>query len=84
VAVTFDKDISNNQQKLYLNGTLLKSINNTQPIGTNTIPLLIGSYNVGAGSGNFNGSLDDIRIYNRVLSADEIQALYSNSAGRYH
>ena len=25
---------------------------------------------------NFDGSLDDVRIYNRALSADEVKALY--------
>src|SRR5262249_52376792 len=28
----------------------------------------------------FNGTIDDLRVYNRVLSAAEIQALASNSA----
>jgi len=38
----------------------------------------------GNASGYVKAMVDDVRIYNRALSADEIQALYSNSAGRYH
>jgi len=30
----------------------------------------------------FNGSLDDIRIYNRALSASEVAVLYNGGAGR--
>jgi hypothetical protein len=29
----------------------------------------------------FNGSLDDVRIYNRALSAAEISSLYNGGAG---
>ena len=32
---------------------------------------------------HFDGSMDDIRIYNRALSADEIQQLYWNGLNRY-
>ena len=37
-----------------------------------------GKFYIGVGTplGNFNGSMDDIRIYNRALSATEIKALY--------
>ena len=30
-----------------------------------------------SGTGNFNGFIDDVRIYNRALSADEIKRLYN-------
>jgi len=33
------------------------------------------------GSGYFNGSLDDVRIYSRALSASEIKQLYNAGAG---
>ena len=33
------------------------------------------------GLGNFNGSLDDVRIYNRALSASEVSQLYNSTAG---
>jgi formylglycine-generating enzyme required for sulfatase activity len=40
----------------------------------NTNPLLIGSNDIN--SEFFNGSIDDIRIYNRALSSEEVSALY--------
>jgi len=50
--------------------------------GTNTITLNpsdvwnIGRNNYGGGQNYFNGSIDDVRIYNRALSEEEIRALY--------
>ena len=35
------------------------------------------------GSSYFNGTIDDIMIFNRSLSAEEIQALYANRSARY-
>ena len=71
-----------NGVKLYVNGV------NKGLIGTNsgewwTNHLSAFMTNIGCGWAYFNGLIDDVRIYNRALSADEIQALYSNSAGRY-
>ena len=37
----------------------------------------IGGGNVSGSSHPFNGVIDEVRIYNRVLSAAEIQAIYS-------
>ena len=43
---------------------------------TNTSPsFVIGSLRVGTWP--FNGKIDDVRVYNRVLSADEIRLLYN-------
>lgn len=39
----------------------------------------IGGYQYGANSRYFKGSLDDVRVYNRALSAGEIQQLYAGS-----
>src|SRR5262249_17329410 len=33
-----------------------------------------------SGAGFFNGNLDDIRFYNRVLGSNEVSALYGDSA----
>ena len=37
-----------------------------------------GNFYIGVGTplGNFNGDIDDVRIYNRALSAKEVKALY--------
>jgi hypothetical protein len=70
---TFDGSI----QKLYVNGDEKGS--RTASFGSNTQNLWIGKYQ-GGGSYDFNGIIDEVRIYNRALSADEVLALYN--AGR--
>ena len=61
--------------KVYLNGNLVITRTAVDSIyqGANTI---IGSYDSTAGS--FNGSIDDVRIYNRALSQEEITKLYES------
>ncbi len=47
------------------------SINNTQP-------LTIGFSRAGAVNRYFNGSMDEVRIYNRALTAEDVLKLYNN------
>lgn len=58
--------------KVYLDGQLDNSATPTLQTGAPT-NLYMGTY---GGGEYFNGSMDDARVYNRSLSADEVQALY--------
>jgi len=72
--ITFD----NGTAKLYVNGTYLNQ--DTMPsntVNSNTNSLIIGSYS--GGIRTFNGSISQIKIYNRSLSATEVMALYNSS-----
>ena len=81
-------DDSTGQMKLYLNGSLVRKINTTlRPYGD-----LNPDRNPGIGIGNspsksfanysFNGVIDELSVYNRALSAFQVQAIYSSgSAG---
>jgi hypothetical protein len=64
--------------KVYVDGTLQA----TGTAGRNTLKssarLLFGS--IASGNGYFNGSLDDIKIFRRTLSGNEVTALYNNDA----
>ncbi|MDB5166737.1 MAG: hypothetical protein JWM37_809 [Candidatus Saccharibacteria bacterium] len=60
-------------QKLYVNGTLCSSAGNVYATSTVTNPLQFG--NTGS---VLTGTLDDVRVYNRVLSASEVGALYND------
>ncbi|MFA5060820.1 MAG: LamG-like jellyroll fold domain-containing protein [Candidatus Pacearchaeota archaeon] len=49
-------------------------------------PINLNTANIGSKSDNsqsFNGSIDDVMIFNRSLSAEEIQALYANQSTKY-
>lgn len=75
VAGTFDGETI----KLYVDGVEKKqTFNNSSPITGNHWDLCIGNSVVNYGTGEFlafDGLIDEVRIYNRVLSAEEIQTL---------
>jgi chitodextrinase len=62
--------------KLFINGLLKKSVASPGALGKTKHPLGMG-YDPIDGGANFNGSLDDIRLYNRALTDAEIAALYT-------
>ncbi len=67
---------SNSTLHVYINGiayTLTQSGTNIA-INTTNSNYTIGNYYLG--SGYFPGSLDDVRVYNRALSASEVKQLY--------
>ena len=62
-------------RKLYVNGVEVAS--NTLPRAANgTGACLIGG--AGGVSEFFGGRIDDVRLYNRALSASEVQALFAS------
>jgi hypothetical protein len=73
--------------KLYRNGTQVAT---DSPIGefydwseTVYIGAATASPDTGTWTDYFNGSIDEVRIYNRALSADEILAIYNSTAPYY-
>lgn len=62
----------------YINGTEVNRITaSTNPIGSDAMPLRIGVAPWDPGAFGVNGFIDEVRVYNRALSATEIQALAS-------
>jgi hypothetical protein len=77
-------DFSNNSIKLFLNGILLTTNNlNVGNFGLLTNPKLTfgcrNDFNIANWSNWFSGQIDDIAIYNRALTQQEITNLYTNS-----
>ncbi len=69
---------ANNNSSLYLNGNLVGTIAGARPINyTANKYLRLGRW--GGGGRFFNGQMDEIQIYNRALSAAEVQAIYTTS-----
>src|SRR3989344_5328974 len=79
VAGTVDKQ--SGYIRIYING-VLKSSSYSASMPSSTFFDPPGSINIGGGSGGFkfNGLIDDVRIYNRALSPDEIKRLYNIGA----
>ena len=65
----------NEYVKFYIDGQLENTLEQVSPINNNGTSSQIGKNNHPV-NGFFNGKLDDIRIYNRALSDEEVQALY--------
>ena len=62
------------EQKIYLNGKLSGTQPYQQPIQNEANPLVVGGY--GSIPGLYQGDLDDLMIFNRALSGEEIEQLY--------
>ncbi len=83
VAVTYNA--TNNEWKIYMNGSLENTAISTM---ITTDPATYGNVN-GIGSGstdhagtvNYNGEIDELGIWNRTLTADEISELYNGGSG---
>lgn len=70
---------------LYLDGVLGNSVAWTgTPQATITTTFLSAGYYHGGVNNYFNGSIDEVRIYNRALSSEEINASYNAELGRYY
>jgi len=66
-------------RSLYVNGQLFSSSTTAlNPVISNTIELTIGGENLYGY--RFSGSIDDTRMYNRVLSDSEAQSLFAQGA----
>jgi hypothetical protein len=79
VAVTVSPDSG---AVFYLNGSRIARIAAALPGSPNNDPLLIGS--AGDSSTSFGGAIDEVRMLNRALSAEEIAENLRLAAGTYH
>ncbi|MBW2095144.1 MAG: hypothetical protein JRI80_09665, partial [Deltaproteobacteria bacterium] len=70
VTVVYD----GHQQALYKNGRQVYTRNQTGAMGANTSKLLIGARGSGSPRNFFGGQIDEVRIYDRALAENEIQA----------
>ena len=79
VAVTFDHAIN----KIYIDGSLVQTIDSSSKYTTNFVPLLGSAYsgiNVGyskgtASTSHFPGHINDVRVYDHALSIKEVKEL---------
>jgi len=75
-------DSSTGKGYLYINGVKVGEDTASGAIKPNDAKLFIGSRGIGnKPSCYFNGTIDEVRIYNRALSENEIKMLYYNRIG---
>ncbi len=75
------KDSGSTSARLYVDGALAASGAVEHPIYNSAAPFMIGAYAAGFGGwpteGFFNGTIDEVSIYNRALTASEIQSIFN-------
>jgi hypothetical protein len=79
VVVTFD----GSAVKLYVNGVLKKQGSQTSAVLTGTGNVEIGLVKRATPVNIFEGIIDEVRIYNRALSEEEIKENYDSKASNY-
>ena len=70
-------------RKIYVNGQLITSVAETRTIRTTNTDFILGAENRDQNSYMLNGSIAQTLVYNRALTATEIQQNYNSLAGRY-
>jgi hypothetical protein len=70
---------ASNEAKIYLNGILVSTTSLTIPSGptTNSNILALGQYR--NNTLQFNGQIDQVRIFNKAISASEVTTLYNET-----
>ena len=77
--VVYVRSAASTSGSMYVNGSLVSSSEtSTTTIANNSDPKRIGQGT--AGTQFFQGSIDDVRLYNRALTQTEISALYNEGA----
>jgi hypothetical protein len=77
--VAFVYSATNQKLKFYING--IYDLETTAYSSTgffDTDDIYIGGDPLGSSGNYYNGQIDDVRVYNRVLSEDEISAIYES------
>lgn len=74
-------DDTNNVQKLYVDGSVASTTTYTESISYDTggvgTDTFIGKHGDGGTTYDFNGLIDDVRVYNVALSDSDIKSLYA-------
>jgi len=68
--------VRNGQQRTYYDGVLQNSATHSGPIGRTNHNLLLGYSESFPVMGHFQGRLDEVKVYNRALSPEEVQWQY--------
>ncbi|USN88456.1 MAG: hypothetical protein H6780_03095 [Candidatus Nomurabacteria bacterium] len=83
VAVTYDRSSTTNDPVMYINGESVMVSEVLGPSGS-YVSNAANTAHIGGWLGTsvtFNGGIDDVRVYNRILSPDEIAQLYAMGEG---
>jgi hypothetical protein len=76
IVATFQPGVS---LTIYVDGAPAENSSSASPsLIPNNVPFLIGAVNVGPPEGRLTGLVDEVQIYNHVLTAEEVNFLFHN------
>jgi len=77
VVATYDKDLGGTEEvKIYIDGVSKATGDFSTAIGTNADSVDIGRETTGEAGKYFDGTIDEVSVWNRALSSDEVKRLY--------
>jgi hypothetical protein len=82
LVVTYDSSSASNDPTFYINGTVVSLTTNANPSGTattNTDAYVVGNRG-NDNARNWDGYIDEFKIYDAVLTADEVMELYTTGS----
>jgi hypothetical protein len=84
ICVSYDRSSTSNDPVFYVNGTTRTTTEYGSPTGTadneSAEKMYLGNMLSDLNS-TFDGTLDDVRVYNRILSGEEVKDLYNATKG---
>ena len=80
IVASYNRNGGSNNLNLYIDGVKVASLTKTAAMGTNSHNLTIGARRQGK-SEFFDGAIDNVMIFNKALSQQEIDTLYNGGAG---
>lgn len=86
IVVTYDGSATPSGFKIYKNGALDTTVTISNTLGANDTPVIPANFVIGrSGSGVYHfGSLDEVGVWNRVLTPSEAAELYNSGAGKQY
>jgi len=83
IAVTYDADAGANNGAIYVNGNPVTVFTSTAAFAAALGNTYLGDHWYALNSYHFKGSMDEVRIWNRTLSAAEIKQQYYSSLNKF-
>jgi len=74
------------QMKFYMDGVFISPDSSLLLANITTLHTSGGTFNIGSGAGaggEFNGDMGETRVYNRALTAAEVQTIFNDTRGDY-
>ncbi len=77
IAVRYDMSDNNNDPEIFIDGSVIAIVENEAPEGALNVTATVNLGDTGGGTRRLNGALDEVALYDTLLSDEEIQTIYN-------